>query len=199
MKITHRQVNNVLTVLIVLFGLYIIVTPYLPSLKWIFRDETSGAPYVGALRGDSETDTDTKPVPAENRIVIPTALIDQPILEGSGIWVIDNGGSWRKNLNTTSPKESGNTIIVGHRFTYARPEDGFYHLDKVKVGDRLALYWRGEELLYEVIETKTVPESAVEIERNSSDRILTLYTCTPVLTAENRLVVIARPVEVTTE
>jgi sortase A len=193
MKITHKGINNFLTLLVVCGALYIVVFPYWPRITWQFKDKSTAAPYEGQLRGDSVNTGAVQPTPQENRIVIPPALIDQPILEGKGIWVINNGGSWRKNLNTTSPKELGNTIIVAHRFTYQKPDSGFYHLDKVRVGDKLAIYWQGEELLYTVTETKTVPDTAIEIENNTKDRTLTLYTCTPVITAENRLVVIAKP------
>lgn len=195
MNITHRQFNNLLTAVVVSGALYLVAIPYWPRITWVFKDKSAAAPYAGNLRSPTVKTGEIKPLPPDNRIVIPSALINQPILEGNGIWAIDNGGSWRKNLNTDTPKESGNTVIVAHRFTYARPESGFYNLDKVRVGDRLAIYWEGEELLYEVTETKTVTRYQVEIEQNTSDRTLTLYTCTPVVTAENRLVVVAKPVE----
>lgn len=195
MRVTHRKINHFITLVVVVFALYIVAMPYWPRISWYFMDKTNPAPYVGRLRSGTEKTGDTKPVPSDNRIVIPSALIDQPILEGGGLWVVDGGGSWRKNINTSSPLETGNTVIIAHRFTYSRPTDGFYYLDKVRVGDKLALYWEGTELLYEVTETKTVPETAIEIEQNTTNRTLTLYTCTPVLTAENRLVVIAKPME----
>ena len=193
MRITHRSINNAITALVIIGAIYIVVAPYWPSIWWRFRDHSAAAPYAGELRESTIKTGDVKPPPKENRIVIPSALIDQPILEGSGIWVIDSGGSWRKNLHVGSPKDNGNTVVVAHRFTYARPDSGFYHLDKVRVGDRLAIYWEGEELIYTVTETKTVPESAVDVEYDTPDRTLTLYTCTPIITAENRLVVIAKP------
>ncbi len=195
MKISHRQINNFLTIVVIVGALYIAVAPYWPNITWLFRDKTSSAPYAGELRSTTIKSGTVEPLPKDNRIVIPTAQINLPILEGSGIWVIDSGGSWRKDLNTTSPKDIGNTVIIAHRFSYQNPSGGFYHLDKVKVGDKLAIYWQGEELLYTVAETKTVPESATEIENETTERTLTLYTCTPVITAENRLVVIAKPVE----
>ncbi len=195
MKLTHKKINQLLTSVVVLFALYILVAPYWPKIIFIFKDKSASAPYAGTLRGDTVKTGVVKPTPKENRIVIPTALIDQPVLEGNGLWVIDKGGAWRKDLHVISPKEVGNTVIVAHRFTYQKPDSGFYNLDKVKVGDKLAIYWEGEELIYIVTETKTVPESAVEIEGNTYGRTLTLYTCTPIITAENRLVVIAKPVE----
>lgn len=193
MKISHKGVNNVLTTVVVLGALYIAIAPYWPGITWILKDKSSAAPYAGELRSATSKTGEAKPVPDQNRIVIPSALIDQPILEGSGIWVIDNGGSWRKDLYVDSPKKDGNTVIVAHRFTYTKPDSGFYYLDKVKVGDKLALYWNNEELIYTVTEVKTVPASAVEVENNTTGRTLTLYTCTPIITAENRIVVVAKP------
>jgi len=195
MKIIHKRVNRLMTAIIVAFALYILIAPYWSKIVFIFKDKSISAPYAGVLRNDTVKTGAVKPTPKENRIVIPSALIDQPVLEGSGLWIIDNGGAWRKGLNVVSPKEVGNSVIVAHRFTYQKPDSGFYNLDKVRVGDKLAIYWEGEELIYVVTETKTVPESAVDIERNTTDRILTLYTCTPIITAENRLVVVAKPIE----
>lgn len=194
----HRRLNNILTILVLAGSLYLIVIPVWPKITWLFKDKSVSAPYEGrlhsAVSGENH-DNPVKPTPKDNRIVIPSALIDEPIYTGSNIWVIENGGSWLKNLNVTSPKEQGNTVIVGHRFTYRDPEGAFYNLDKVSVGDLLAVYWGGEELLYTVTETKVVPATALEIESNTSDRQLTLYTCTPLVTAQNRLVIIAKPTE----
>ena len=192
----QRRTNNVLTLLIVLFALYVLISPVLPQMKWLLKDKETGAPYAGqlfTLTSPTSPAPDPEKKPEGNRIVIPSALIDQPIYEGSSIWVIEHGGSWRKNLNTTSPEDFGNTVIIGHRFTYKQPEGAFYHLDKVTVGDKLAIYWNGEELLYTVSEKKVVAAEVVEVEQNTSDRRLTLYTCTPLVTAENRLVITALP------
>lgn len=83
-------------------------------------------------------------------------------------------------------------MLVGHRFTY----DGngvFYHLDKLKVGDQLAVFWEGKKYQYTVTETKVVPATATEVEDQTQDPQLTLYTCTPLWSAKDRLVVIAKP------
>jgi LPXTG-site transpeptidase (sortase) family protein len=192
--VTHRRFNDALTVVIVLFALYIIGAPYYREIAWVV-DSGSEAPYIGRLSGvDTATGTVSGP-PVENRIVIPSAKVNLSIKEGTDLSVVDNGGSWRKPINTSSPKDTGNTVIVAHRFFYRMPDSGFYHLDKVKVGDMLAVYWEGEELLYTVIEQKVVEATAIEVESNTSERLLTLYTCTPVMTAENRLVLTAKPVE----
>jgi LPXTG-site transpeptidase (sortase) family protein len=192
--ITLRRFNNVLSFVVVALGLYIILTPFLPQLQFALRDKSpeASAPYGGNLAESVGSESVTPDVPKENRIVIPSIQVNEPILEGSGIGVINNGGTWRRP-NASLPTENNNTVIVGHRF-YGNNVSTFYHLDKVLPGQKLALYWEGKEILYEVTETKVVEATAVEIEAKTLERRLTIYTCHPVWTAKNRLVVIAKPV-----
>ena len=112
-------------------------------------------------------------------------------MEGNSIAIISKGGTWRRPQSAT-PLDDGNTVIVGHRY-YGSNVSTFYHLDKVLVGQKLALYWEGQEYLYEVTESKVVGPSAVEVEAPTQDKRLTIYTCTPIWTAKNRLVIIAKP------
>lgn len=193
---THRQVNNWLTVVVVALGLYIAVLPWLPNVQlWINQlfDDTSGYVYRGDLSvGQADDDRLAEP-PQDNRLVIPSINLDEPIVEGSDLGVIGAGGTWRRP-NTSSPDKGGNTVIVGHRFSYSDPAT-FYHLDKMAVGDRFAVWWQQEEHVYEVFETVVVPATEISIEGASNEPIVTLYTCTPIWTATNRLVVKARPLE----
>ena len=167
--------------------------PFLPQLAYMFRDTSPAvlAPYGGELAAIEGADPAIPP-PKENRIVIPIIGINEPILEGRGIGVISQGGTWRRP-NTSTPQENNNTVIVGHRF-YGSNASTFYHLDKVPVGHRFAVYWEGEEVLYEVTQTKIVAATAVEIEAPTQEAQLTLYTCHPVWTAKERLVIVAKPV-----
>ena len=180
--------------LVILLGLYIIVLPFLPQIFYIFRDKSANviAPYTGDL-AKSEGSTATSPPPKENRLVIPSIGVNEIIFEGSNIGLIRNGGTWHRP-NSANPTQDNNTVIVGHRF-YGNNTATFYHLDKVLVGQKLALYWEGEEFLYEVVATKVVDATALDIEGPTEDKVLTLYTCDPIWTAKNRLVIIAKPVE----
>jgi LPXTG-site transpeptidase (sortase) family protein len=45
------------------------------------------------------------------------------------------------------------------------------------------------------VESKIVDPSAVEIEAPTTQKQLTLYTCTPIWTAKERLVIIAKPTD----
>ncbi|HMT55527.1 MAG TPA: sortase, partial [Candidatus Saccharibacteria bacterium] len=126
-----------------------------------------------------------------NRIVIPSIQLNEPIIESDSISAIKDGGTWRRP-RSSEPAKDGNTVIVGHRY-YGSNVSTFYHLDKVLPGQKLAIYWEGVEHVYEVTETKTVEASQVEIEAPTTEEQVTLYTCTPIWTAKQRLVVIAKP------
>jgi LPXTG-site transpeptidase (sortase) family protein len=195
---TLRQFNNVLTVLVVTLGLYSITAPFLPQLLFWLRptDPAVTAPYAGALATAVGNDTPA-PLPEENRIVIPALSLDEPIIESNTINSISAGGTWRRPASST-PEKGGNTVIVGHRFFGSRAST-FYHLDKLNTGEIIALYWNGVERLYRVDAIQTVAADALFIEAPSEQEKLTLYTCTPLWTATNRLVVTALPIEVSNE
>jgi sortase A len=193
-----KRTNGFLTFVVILLGLYIIITPLLPQVEYWIRDKSPDAiaPYGGELAKLEGADTSIPP-PEENRLVIPVIGINEPILEASNINVIKDGGTWRRP-NTSNPLENNNTVIIGHRF-YGNNVSTFYNLDKLKVGDVMAIYWEGIEFLYAVEETKVVDPSAIEIEAPTTEKQLTLYTCTPLWSAKNRLVIIAKPVDPNSE
>jgi sortase A len=193
-----RKFNSFLSFLVVLLGIYIAVTPFIPQISYWLRDTSPEyvAPYGGKL-AKSQGSNSTLPPPIDNRLVIPSIGINESIIESSSITAINLGGTWRRP-NTATPDQNNNTVIVGHRF-YGNDVSTFYHLDKVQVGHVLAIYWNGVETLYEVTETKVVSADTTEIEAPTSEKQLTLYTCTPLWTAKDRLVVIAKPVASQTE
>jgi sortase A len=193
-----RRFNSLLSFIVILLGLYIAVTPFLPQISYMLRDKSPEyvAPYGGSL-AKLEGSNSNLPPPLENRLVIPSIGVNEPILESSNINVISDGGTWRRP-NTSSPSIGSNTVIVGHRY-YGNEVSTFYHLDKIEIGHFVAIYWEGKEILYEVTDKKIVDPSAVDIEYTTDEAQLTLYTCTPIWTAKDRLVIIAKPVASQTE
>lgn len=194
-RFSHKKLNDYLAIIVVTLGLYIVIMPWLPQISlWLSSlfDQTDGFVYRGDLSTGKVDDNVLKAPPEDNRLVIPSIKLDETIKEGNSLAVLNDGGTWRRP-NTSFPNEDGNTVIIGHRFSYSDPST-FYHLDKLKIGDRFAVWWQQEEIIYEVYETLVVPATAVDIENQTADRRLTLYTCTPLWTAQNRLVVRSRPV-----
>jgi LPXTG-site transpeptidase (sortase) family protein len=195
---TLKTYNRLLAFAVVLLGTYIAIAPLLPQIEYKLRNTSPEyiAPYEGDL-ANTQGSTSTDPLPTDNRLVIPSIGVNEPIIESTSINSIRNGGTWRRP-NTARPNEQSNTVIVGHRY-FRSSTSTFYHLDKVAVGERLAVYWEGTEILYEVNEIKVVPANAVAIEAPTTKEQLTLYTCTPIWTATERLVVIAKPVTIVRE
>lgn len=189
-----RRFNSFLTVAVFLLGLYIALSPFIPELLFLLRDDSPSAvaPYGGNL-ADSVGSGAENPPPQDNRLVIPTISLNEPIYESSNIGVINDGGTWHRP-NSVTPPENGNSVIVGHRF-FGSTTSTFYHLDKLNVGELFAIYWEGDEILYKITDKKVVEATETSIEAPTENRQLTLYTCTPIWTSTQRLVIIAQPVE----
>ena len=176
--------------MVIALGLYITILPWLPGIKlWITQllDDTNGYVYRGDLASGQVDSSKLSDPPEENTLLVPSIALDVPVVEGADISVLGVGGSWRRP-KTSTPDKGGNTVIIGHRFSYSS-EAAFYNLDKIDVGERFAIWWNRQEYIYEVFDKSVVPASAIEIEADTADPIATLYTCTPIWTATNRLVI----------
>jgi sortase A len=182
-----RRVNNILLVVIIAVKAIVIILPLMPTASFFWQDK-----FTDSRINLEETLKDVQ-VPDTNRLVIPAMMLDEQIHEGPDPDTLDKGLWIRPQAST--PPEGSNTVVSAHRFTYTNPEGTFYHLDKLKNGDEIGLYWEGEKYLYKVVESKVVPPSAVEIEQPTERPRLTLYTCTPLWSPTDRLVVIAEPVD----
>ena len=134
------------------------------------------------------------PIPRENTLIIPKIGVNTAIIEGTTEATLDKG-IWHRPKSST-PDKGGNTVLAGHRYQYVTGPHTLFSLDKVAVGDRIMLYWEGKKYIYEVFETSVVPPTAIEIENNTEEAILTIYTCTPIYTTLNRLVVKAKVMEI---
>ena len=188
---TLRHFNHLLTVIVLALSLYMIAFPFLPYIDlWRAQvaDNTGGVQYVGLLaeENDETENENLREAPEENRLVLPSITLDEEIVVGSDPDNIHRG-AWHRP-RTSTPDQGGNTVIVGHRFSYNSPAT-FYHLDKMEVGDTFAIWWEGKEYVYRVFQTRVVEATAIEIEDNTDEPIATLYTCTPVWTATDRLVI----------
>jgi sortase A len=186
---------------ILLAALYLVLAPFIPEIVWRVgragdsvylphRQFTNlGDVFDKQGEGGDEKSSDKE----INMIAIPAVGIEAPIVEGEDEDALSRG-AWRRPLSST-PDEGGNTVITGHRFQYLPPNNlTFYHLDKAREDDKIFVYWDGMQYDYVVTDIFVVEPSQVEIEENTAEPRLTLYTCTPLWTAQNRLVIIAEPV-----
>jgi LPXTG-site transpeptidase (sortase) family protein len=190
----HRQINNLLSVAVIGVGLYLIAAPLIPAVQfwWHQRYGFEQAEYVtAAINSDTATsDETTATIPDDNRLAIPSIGLNEAINEGTSLDAASTG-PWRLP-HTSTPPAGSNTVIAGHRFSYeqdiARP---FYNLDKVNIGDTILVFWQKQAYHYRVSEKLVVTPNQVSVEAPTVDSRLTLYTCTPLWTSQNRLVIVA--------
>jgi LPXTG-site transpeptidase (sortase) family protein len=188
-----KKINNLLLVLIILVNLYVILLPFLPALLFAVQKH-GGREQVLTQKVQAPLPKPTAAHPVvtsqPNGITIPSMLLDQPILEGRDTYAVLNHGILRWPAGST-PDKGGNTVLVGHRFTYTLPKGVFYYLNKVSVGDELSVVWNNQKYIYKVSQIEVVPPTDTAIEDPTTDARLTLFTCTPLLWPTQRLVVIA--------
>ena len=184
------RLNSLLLAMIVLVNLYIIAAPLIPAVIFWFENHTTQRQAQLNHKLHSNNAGSTPAIPADNRLVVPAMLLDDPIFEGPTV-ATANKGVWHRP-NSSSPDQGGNTVLVGHRFTYTTPRGIFYYLDKLEVGNEIGVFWNHHKYLYKVSTTEVVQPDSIDVEANTTGSQLTLYTCTPLWWPKNRLVVIAQ-------
>jgi len=191
LKVNYSKANKILIASILAINIYVIALPLYPVLVLWWQDNVKHRPQQLAQLVAAHQKTKSQPappaVPAGERLIIPSISLDQPIVEGKSIYTVDQG-VWRFYSGSTPPA-GGNTVLIGHRFTYLGPAV-FTHLDLVKTGDTIALWWNRREYTYTVSQIKNVDPNDTSIVQPTKDSRITIYTCTPMWTSKYRLAVI---------
>ncbi|HUR78034.1 MAG TPA: class E sortase [Acidimicrobiales bacterium] len=120
-------------------------------------------------------------------IKIPRIGVEKTVVQGVGVEDLKKAPGHYPD--TPMPGQAGNAAIAGHRTTYGAP---FYNLDEVKPSDPILVTTVQGSFRYEVVDTKVVRPSQVEVLENTGDNRLTLTTCHPRFSASQRMVVTAK-------
>lgn len=196
-----RRINTGLLMLILVINAYVVLAPTLPQLQFWLASKGETKQQLTALvenKNSSNKEDVAKDIHANtNHLVVPSMHLNELVHGGDSESAL-NKGIWRRPLSST-PDQGGNTVLVAHRFTYTNPKGTFYYLDKVQLGDAIALFWEGKKYIYTVTGTKTVAATQIEVEAPTKDSRLTLYTCTPLWLPKDRLVITATLTETTNE
>lgn len=130
-----------------------------------------------------------------NRVIIAKIGVNAPIVESENGDYGLSRGAWRLPESST-PDNGGNTVITGHRFKYLPPSNlTFYLFHKLEAGDIVSIIWQDENYYYRIKEIKIVPAEDLSILEQAGEPILTLFTCDPIYSQKNRLVVISELIE----
>ena len=120
-------------------------------------------------------------------------LKDVTITTGSTQADLDREGIMHLEGTGVPWQEGSNTFIVGHAlgFMWTRVPYVFYELDKMEPGDEIIVEDpKGEEYVFRVYDRMTVrPTDYWVTYPEDGHTIISLQTCTPIPTFENRLVV----------
>ncbi len=130
-----------------------------------------------------------------NRIVIAKIGVNAPIIESTNGDSALSQGAWRIPESST-PDKIGNTVITGHRFKYLPASNlTFYLFHKLEKGDIVSIIWQKKNYYYKINEIKIVNPKDLSILEKTEKSILTLFTCNPIYSQKNRLVVIGELIE----
>ena len=120
-------------------------------------------------------------------IAIPKIGLDEVVVEGVGVEDLKQGVGHYPD--TKMPGEKGNAALAGHRTTYGAP---FNKLDDLVAGDAINVTTRAGTFRYNVSEKRIVTPDEVSVLDDTPDNRLTLTTCHPKYSAEQRLIVIGQ-------
>lgn len=142
--------------------------------------------------------------PSDNRLFIPRIGKNVPLVD------VPSHKNWfqlEQNIQSGlrdgvvvhpvshEPGTIGNFFATGHSSYYAwdsgKFKDVFALLHEVKEGDLVQVYWEGQLFEYKIREEKIVSPTEISVLNHPTDRsIITLMTCTPVGTNQNRLILV---------
>jgi LPXTG-site transpeptidase (sortase) family protein len=134
----------------------------------------------------------------ENRIIIPTALVDAPILEGIDMEKLSEGVCHVSK--SSAPGKGGNCILEGHNigeFGWWRTQGPFNMLEIMDQGIRIYVFYKGKKYVYKVKEKTSMDVNDPKLYDFSSGERLTLITCAaswdPTIYTNRRIVIVAYP------
>jgi sortase A len=122
------------------------------------------------------------------KITIPKIGVDFVMVNGTDTSDLESGpGLYRE---TTFPGIAGTTLIAGHRTTYLAP---FRHIDALRNGDVIRLSMPYGSFSYTVVGHRVVqPTDVAAATANVGYSRVVLSACTPLFSAEKRLLVFGR-------
>jgi len=129
--------------------------------------------------------------PYNTRLEVPSAGISGQVFDGTDSSTMLRG-FWHFPLSQGVGKK-GNFVIIAHRYDKLPPAtDTFFNLDYIQVGDQIFVTQNNDSWTYTVTNVKIVEKNDRTILADTNDYRITLVTCTPLWTSDQRLVVIGK-------
>jgi len=190
LKIAINLAINILGVVLILFGLSLFI--------WI------GRPYATLylLTGQKKALAKKAQLPAGkikgDRIIIPSVLVDAPIIEGFTEENLRHGVTHISN--SAYPGGKGNIILAGHNYSsywISNAQNLFSLLHLIKKGAPIYIYYHNRKYVYETLNKTTKPRDDPKVFALTRDNRLTLVASAsswsvPMVSSVRRLVVVAK-------
>ncbi|PJA39413.1 hypothetical protein CO179_05240 [candidate division WWE3 bacterium CG_4_9_14_3_um_filter_39_7] len=188
-------IRSGIVVLCVLAG-WFSFRPFIPAVSFYFAKQTSPEMFLDSFYADKyqfesgESSLFRVKVidGTSDRLIVPSIGVDietffnedQNVALSKGAWVVPG---------SVNPGDVGEMVITGHRFEVVPPaKNTFYNLDKLHEGDTFMVIKDGYAYKYEIRSTEIVDPEEYNIGmRDTKTSEVTLYTCTPLWTASQRL------------
>ena len=138
----------------------------------------------------------------DNQLFIPKINLTAPINWSVAVddaSLLNSLKSGLAHFNISSlPGEIGNVFVSGHSSYYwwdkGQYKKVFALLPEVKVGDAIYLKYQDQPYIYQVEETKAIKPTDVSVVNKTDYPVISLMTCVPIGTAQNRLIVRAKQI-----
>lgn len=131
-----------------------------------------------------EATSTAKKQKAIGRLIIPKLGVNEKMYMGITDRQFDIGvGKWPGTPLAGNP---GNIVIGGHRTVASRP---FYNIEKLRRGDVITLVEGKKRVSYKVTNRMIVKPNAMWVTKQSNDATLTLFSCHPKGSVNQRYIV----------
>lgn len=146
------------------------------------------------------------PVGPETKIIIPKINVDAPVVMNVGpsneeqLAAMANGIAHVRYPGASSvPGQVGNTVFSAHSSSDWTDNGAykfiFVQLERLAIDDVVYVNYESKRYSYKIYDIKVVtPQDIGSLNYTGNDPVITLITCTPLGTAEKRLLVFAKQV-----
>lgn len=146
------------------------------------------------------------PVGPDTKMVIPKINVDAPVVMNVGPTNADQMKAMEDGIAhvrypgaSSEPGQIGNSVFSGHSSSdwldSGQYKFVFVQLERLAKGDVVYINYKSKQYTYKVYDTKVVaPSDTQALKYTGDDPIITLITCVPLGTAQNRLLVFAKQI-----
>lgn len=186
-----RLIRKIIGLILIAIGLGILLSSIALNVRQYYSKQETIRDFKTRIES-VEVPAARENTPSEGDLLyvlrIPGIDSENPVREGVSKSVLSD--SLGHESETAYAGESGNCVIAGHRnYTFGK---FFNRLDEVEVNDLIYLDSAEGTYTYTVTDIKVVEPDDLSVLESDPDREqLTLYTCTPIYVATQRLVIIA--------